>query len=94
MSQDTTVFVTDENQRLASDPEASAWVSANAGTGKTAVLVRRVLRLLLAGVKPEGILCLTYTKNAAAEMENRLLKELARWAIEPRRTACGRISRR
>jgi ATP-dependent exoDNAse (exonuclease V) beta subunit len=42
MSQDTALFVTDENQKLASDPEASAWVSANAGTGKTAVLVRRV----------------------------------------------------
>ena len=83
MSQDTALFVTDENQKLASDPEASAWVSANAGTGKTAVLVRRVLRLLLAGARPERILCLTYTKNAAAEMENRLLKELADWAIEP-----------
>jgi len=82
MSQDTALFVTDKNQSLASDPEASAWVSANAGTGKTAVLVRRVLRLLLAGVKPERILCLTYTKNAAAEMENRLLKELANWATD------------
>ena len=82
MSHDTVLFVTDKNQSLASDPDASAWVSANAGTGKTAVLVRRVLRLLLAGVKPERILCLTYTKNAAAEMENRLLKELANWATD------------
>ncbi len=81
MSQET-AFVIDDNQKLASDPEASAWVSANAGTGKTAVLVRRVLRLLLAGAKPEAILCLTYTKNAAAEMENRLLKDLANWATE------------
>jgi len=52
MSQDTALF-RDENQARASDPDASAWVSANAGTGKTAVLVRRVLRLLLAGVEPD-----------------------------------------
>jgi ATP-dependent helicase/nuclease subunit A len=70
----------DANQARASDPAASAWVSANAGTGKTEVLVKRVLRLLLAGSPPERILCLTYTKMAAAEMQNRLLKELARWA--------------
>jgi ATP-dependent helicase/nuclease subunit A len=76
------LFINDENQKLASDPGASAWVSANAGTGKTAVLVRRVLRLLLAGSQPERILCLTYTKNATSEMENRLLKDLARWATE------------
>ena len=68
----------DANQARASDPAASAWVSANAGTGKTEVLVKRVLRLLLAGSPPERILCLTYTKMAAAEMQNRLLKELAR----------------
>ena len=70
----------DRNQARASDPSASAWVSANAGTGKTAVLVKRVQRLLLAGFKPESILCLTYTKTAAAEMQNRLLKDLASWA--------------
>ena len=70
----------DRNQALASDPSASAWVSANAGTGKTAVLVKRSLRLLLAGFKPESILCLTYTKTAAAEMQNRLLKVLGEWA--------------
>jgi len=70
----------DANQALASDPNASAWVSANAGTGKTEVLVRRSLRLLLAGARPECILCLTYTKTAAAEMQNRLLKDLADWA--------------
>ena len=73
----------DANQARASDPDASAWVSANAGTGKTQVLVRRGLRLLLAGALPEKILCLTYTKSAAAEMENRLLKELAAWATLP-----------
>ena len=70
----------DANQARASDPSASAWVSANAGTGKTEVLVRRSLRLLLAGFKPESILCLTYTKTAAAEMQNRLLKVLGEWA--------------
>jgi ATP-dependent helicase/nuclease subunit A len=70
----------DLNQARASDPGASAWVSANAGTGKTEVLVRRVLRLLIAGSKPECIICLTYTKTAAAEMQNRLLDDLARWA--------------
>jgi ATP-dependent helicase/nuclease subunit A len=70
----------DANQAKASDPRASAWVSASAGTGKTEVLVRRVLRLLLADSPPEKILCLTYTKTAAAEMQNRLLKELAAWA--------------
>jgi ATP-dependent helicase/nuclease subunit A len=70
----------DVNQARASDPSASAWVSANAGTGKTEVLVRRSLRLLLAGSMPESILCLTYTKTAAAEMQNRLLKALGEWA--------------
>jgi ATP-dependent helicase/nuclease subunit A len=73
----------DANQGRAADPEVSAWVSANAGTGKTAVLVKRALRLLLAGSKPEAILCLTYTKNAAAEMQNRLLGVLADWATIP-----------
>jgi ATP-dependent helicase/nuclease subunit A len=70
----------DRNQSRASDPSASAWVSANAGTGKTEVLVRRSLRLLLAGSRPESILCLTYTKTAAAEMQNRLLDRLSHWA--------------
>src|SRR5262249_24670622 len=74
---------TDRNQARASDPDASAWVSANAGTGKTEVLVRRVLRLLIAGSKPECILSLTYTKAAAAEMQNRLLEDLARWTTAP-----------
>ncbi len=72
--------IADRNQAKASEPGASVWVSANAGTGKTAVLVRRILRLLLAGFGPECILCLTYTKTAAAEMQNRLLDTLAGWA--------------
>ncbi len=73
----------DANQARASDPNASAWVSANAGTGKTEVLVKRSLRLLLDGARPESILCLTYTKTAAAEMQNRLLKDLSSWATMP-----------
>jgi ATP-dependent helicase/nuclease subunit A len=72
----------DANQARASQPGASAWVSASAGTGKTAVLVKRVLRLLLEGFAPESILCLTYTKTAAAEMQNRLLEALAAWATD------------
>jgi len=66
-------------QRDAADPRASVWVSANAGTGKTHVLTQRVLRLMLAGTKPERILCLTYTKAAAAEMSKRVFDTLAKW---------------
>lgn len=66
-------------QAAASDPAASAWVSANAGSGKTTVLVRRVLRLLLDDVDPARILCLTYTTAAAANMANRLFRTLAGW---------------
>jgi ATP-dependent helicase/nuclease subunit A len=66
-------------QQRASDPEASAWVSANAGSGKTHVLVQRVLRLLLAKAQPSAILCLTFTKAAAANMSSRVFKELGRW---------------
>lgn len=70
---------TDRAQANASDPASSAWVSANAGTGKTHVLTMRVLRLLLAGTAPERILALTYTKAAAAEMSKRVFAELAKW---------------
>jgi ATP-dependent helicase/nuclease subunit A len=66
-------------QELASRPEHSAWVSANAGSGKTHVLAQRVIRLLLAGTPPGRILCLTYTKAAAANMANRVLKILGEW---------------
>ncbi|MDP2330784.1 MAG: double-strand break repair helicase AddA [Reyranella sp.] len=68
-------------QRQATAPAYSAWVEANAGTGKTKVLTDRVTRLLLDGVKPERILCLTFTKAAAAEMRNRLAGQLGRWAM-------------
>ncbi len=68
-------------QQKAADPTASVWVSANAGTGKTRVLIDRISRLLLRGVRPEKILCLTFTKAAAAEMENRLSGRLGEWAV-------------
>ncbi|OYQ35268.1 double-strand break repair helicase AddA [Niveispirillum lacus] len=68
-------------QRLASDPESSVWVGASAGTGKTKVLTDRVLRLMLAGTDPSRILCLTFTKAAAAEMANRIADRLSVWAV-------------
>ena len=72
-----------EKQALAGDPKGSAWVSANAGSGKTYVLSTRVIRLLLSGTDPSKILCLTYTKTAAAEMKNRVFSRLAEWATMP-----------
>ncbi|MHA1537840.1 MAG: double-strand break repair helicase AddA [Alphaproteobacteria bacterium] len=68
-------------QARASDPAASVWVGASAGTGKTRVLTDRVLRLLLGGTRAEHILCLTFTKAAAAEMASRLARSLSRWAV-------------
>ncbi len=68
-----------ERQRQASDPETSAFVSANAGSGKTYVLVNRVIRLLLSGVSPEKILCVTFTKAAAANMAERVFTRLGQW---------------
>jgi len=67
-------------QLLAADPKVSAWVTASAGTGKTKVLTDRILNLLLQGFAPERILCLTFTKAAAAEMASRLMNRLAEWA--------------
>src|SRR5499433_282140 len=63
----------------ASDPAVSAWVTANAGSGKTHVLAQRVIRLLLDGIDPARILCITFTKAAAANMANRVFDELRRW---------------
>ncbi|MFC4624489.1 double-strand break repair helicase AddA [Daeguia caeni] len=68
-------------QKKASDPSASVWVSANAGSGKTHVLTERVIRLLLEGTDPSKILCLTYTKAAAAVMQNRVFARLSEWAV-------------
>ena len=69
-------------QHRASDPAASVWVGASAGTGKTKVLTDRVLRLLLGGTAPDRILCLTFTRAAAAEMALRITRELARWTVD------------
>ena len=66
-------------QRMAADPAGSVWVAANAGSGKTRVLVDRVARLLLSGAPPHAILCLTFTKAAAAEMRARLSRRLGAW---------------
>jgi ATP-dependent helicase/nuclease subunit A len=68
-------------QRAASDPAVSAFVAASAGSGKTKLLTDRLLRLMLAGAAPSKILCLTYTKAAAAEMQNRLNARLAAWVV-------------
>ncbi|HXD46280.1 MAG TPA: double-strand break repair helicase AddA [Pseudolabrys sp.] len=70
-----------ERQTAASDPERSAWVSANAGSGKTHVLAQRVIRLLMAGVDPARILCITFTKAAAANMANKVFQELRGWTL-------------
>ncbi len=72
-----------ETARRAAGPRSSVWVSASAGTGKTTVLTERLLRLMLDGTDPARLLCLTFTRAAAAEMANRLDAELARWATMP-----------
>jgi len=70
-------------QAAAADPAASVFVEANAGSGKTRVLVDRVARLLLAGAKPDRILCVTFTKAAAGEMQARLFRKLGDWSTLP-----------
>lgn len=70
-------------QARASDPSAHVWLSASAGTGKTQVLAARVFRLLLRGVDPGAILCLTFTKAGAAEMAGRINARLAAWVRMP-----------
>ncbi|MBD0864278.1 MAG: double-strand break repair helicase AddA [Rhodobacteraceae bacterium] len=72
-----------EMQVRAATPLASTWLAANAGSGKTRVLTDRVARLLLRGTNPQRILCLTYTKAAASEMQNRLFQRLGEWAMLP-----------
>ena len=97
---------TAELQARASDPGNSVWVSANAGSGKTHVLAQRVIRLLLDGTPPAKILCLTYTRAAAANMANRVFADLADWtllddatlarrlaAIDGRRPSAARLAR-
>ena len=70
-----------QHQIRAANPHASTWLSANAGSGKTRVLADRVALLLLGDVPPQNILCLTYTKAAASEMQNRLFRRLGDWAM-------------
>lgn len=69
----------DPRQGAAADPESHVWLGASAGTGKTQVLSARVLRLMLEGVSPEAILCITFTKAGAAEMAHRIHERLATW---------------
>jgi ATP-dependent helicase/nuclease subunit A len=83
--------MTHEPSVTASDPQVSAWVAANAGAGKTYTLAGRVARLLLAGAMPQRILCLTFTKAAAAEMQARLFQQLGEWAMLPDEDLRARI---
>src|SRR5271154_3813148 len=66
-------------KRTAADPKVSSWLAANAGSGKTHVLAQRVINLLLEGVEPEKILCISFTKAAAANMAKRVFDTLATW---------------
>src|SRR5580698_5023226 len=68
-----------DRQTAVSNPDVSAWVAANAGSGKTHVLAQRVINLLLKGVEPEKILCITFTKAAAANMSKQVFDRLAAW---------------
>ncbi|MDG1471289.1 MAG: double-strand break repair helicase AddA [Ascidiaceihabitans sp.] len=79
----STINEATRRQMDAAHPGTSTWLAANAGSGKTRVLTDRVARLLLEGVQPQHILCLTYTKAAASEMQNRLFKRLGDWAMLP-----------
>lgn len=80
-------------QIAATNPRDSIWLSANAGSGKTRVLTDRVARLLLGGVPPQRILCLTYTKAAASEMQNRLFDRLGAWAMMSDAELLGELER-
>jgi ATP-dependent helicase/nuclease subunit A len=73
----------ENNQRAASDPAVSAFVAASAGSGKTRLLTDRLLRFMVGGARPERILCLTFTKAAAAEMAVRLQRRLGSWVTLP-----------
>ncbi len=70
-------------QDMAANPLENVWVQANAGTGKTSVLVQRLLRILFRMdiKKPSAVLCLTYTNAGAGEMRNRILSALRTWAV-------------
>src|SRR3546814_16270805 len=79
MSKPAGLATLDPRQGAAADPESHVWLGASAGTGKTQVLSARVLRLMLAGVSPEAILCITFTTAGAAEMAQRLPARQAAW---------------
>ncbi|HWA79513.1 MAG TPA: UvrD-helicase domain-containing protein, partial [Acetobacteraceae bacterium] len=81
MDSDTALRRAGDAQRLASDPAVSAFVGASAGSGKTKLLTDRLLRLMLAGNPPGRILCLTFTRAAAAEMALRLQRSLGKWVV-------------
>ena len=80
-------------QQEAADPTLSAFVTANAGSGKTKTLIDRVARLLLAGARPETILCVTYTKAAASEMQRRLYEVLGGWSVLDDAALAGALTR-
>ncbi|ENY83070.1 double-strand break repair helicase AddA [Sphingopyxis sp. MC1] len=79
MSKSAGLATLDPRQGAAADPESHVWLGASAGTGKTQVLSARVLRLMLDGVSPQAILCITFTKAGAAEMAHRIHERLATW---------------
>jgi ATP-dependent helicase/nuclease subunit A len=81
MTDQSPVDMARAHQATAADPALSVFVTANAGSGKTTTLVSRVARLLLKRVRPGEILCVTYTKAAAAEMQARLFERLGKWAV-------------
>ena len=85
-------LLNDTAQMTAADPGISAFVTANAGSGKTKTLIDRVARLLLRKVEPETILCVTYTKAAAAEMQRRLFGRLGDWAVTGDDELTGRLA--
>lgn len=87
------VAAAEHGQREASRPDASAWVSANAGSGKTKVLIDRVARLLLTGAEPDEILCVTYTRAAAMEMQARLYRRLGGWCVAEEEALAGELAR-
>lgn len=88
----TGIHEASRRQQEAAHPAQSTWLSANAGSGKTRVLTDRVARLLLEGVQPQHILCLTYTKAAASEMQNRLFQRLGGWAMLDDKALCAALA--
>ncbi|MEE8295175.1 MAG: UvrD-helicase domain-containing protein, partial [Sphingomonadales bacterium] len=81
-----------QRQAAATEPTHTIFVGASAGTGKTHVLTSRVLRMMVTGTKPDHILCLTYTKAAAAVMANRIYDILGEWALAPENTLASKIN--